>query len=329
MKKYDEYINESVFKVNLHYTKLQNKTKELFFKCLEEDRSDEYFAKQLEKIWGNIDHDFMYEALEEYRQMIRGNKSLLVEEYNKQRNNVLEIISAVVLIGYEIKLMKQKEKEYKRAKKSYLYKGNRLKYLSNMVKGYTTGVVPYHNKKNGTIRQVPLSVYASMVQNTNLVRTGWDEILNNADLTGHDLFYIPFHIFSCPHCIQYQNIVYDRKTVEDVLLRKAQEQEGDILHPNCKCQLVEYYPGITEFNRPPYTDKELEEQYKIRQKVNSLTLEKSRLRTDMKIQKQLGEQEEYDKLNQKRNKINAKIRELKNELPTEELKTSVVAINRK
>ena len=49
----------------------------------------------------------------------------------------------------------------------------------------------------------------------------------------------------------------------------------------------------------------------------------------MKIQKQLGEQEEYDKLNQKRNKINAKIRELKNELPTEELKTSVVAINRK
>ena len=45
-----------------------------------------------------------------------------------------------------------------------------------------------------------------------------------------------------------------------------------------------------------------EEKYKIRQQVNSLTLEKSRIATDMKIQKDLDNEEAYDKLNQRRNR---------------------------
>ena len=48
----------------------------------------------------------------------------------------------------------------------------------------------------------------------------------------------------------------------------------------------------------------------------------------MKIQKKLGNEDEVDKLNQKRNKINKSIRELKEALPTDELKKQVVAINR-
>ena len=73
---------------------------------------------------------------------------------------------------------------------------------------------------------------------------------------------------------------------------------------------------------------ELDNQYHIRQKVNSLTLEKDRVLTDMKIQRGLNAYDEYDKLNQKRNKINSQIRELKQELPTKELQKQVVAINR-
>jgi hypothetical protein len=77
-----------------------------------------------------------------------------------------------------------------------------------------------------------------------------------------------------------------------------------------------------------YTDAEKEEFYHIRQKTNTLTLEKSRILTDMKIQKGLGNMDEYDKLNQKRNKVNSQIRELKDSLPNNELKKQVVAINR-
>ena len=104
-------------------------------------------------------------------------------------------------------------------------------------------------------------------------------------------------------------------------------ESGDLLHPNCKCVLVPYIPGLSTMNKPNYDEGALEEQYKIRQKMNSLTLEKERLKTDINIQKRFS-QEEVDELNKQRNKINRKIRELKQELPTEELQKQVVAINR-
>ena len=52
MKNSSKYINDSVFKVNQDYSKLQNKTKELFFKCLEEGRSLDYFEKKIRKDMG-------------------------------------------------------------------------------------------------------------------------------------------------------------------------------------------------------------------------------------------------------------------------------------
>ena len=48
----------------------------------------------------------------------------------------------------------------------------------------------------------------------------------------------------------------------------------------------------------------------------------------MKIQKSLGNEEAYDKLNQKRNAINSRIRDLKSDLPTPSLQKQVGAINR-
>ena len=118
-------------------------------------------------------------------------------------------------------------------------------------------------------------------------------------------------------------------TLEEVidLTGDIEEQEGDILHPNCKCSLVIYDKNIN-YLKPGYTSSELEEQYHIRQKVNSLTLQKEKVRTDIKIQQNLGNQDEVDTLNQQRNKINKEIRKLKEALPTTELKKQVVAINR-
>ena len=330
MKKSNEFINESVFKVNLKYTRLQNETKELFFRCLDEGRSETYFNKRLNEIWGNIDHSFMDDELEEYKAIIHDNNMQLMtiaepktEEQAKKEDTIFDIISAVVIAGYELKLKRQKEKEYRSSLKSPAYQNDKDRYLSMKVEQYNSSIVPYYVKRTGEVREVPLNVYASMIHNTNLTRSAWNQTLND----GNELFYIPFHSFSCPHCLQYQNHVYTREEVENVLLTKAMEQEGDLLHPNCKCVLVPYIPGLSTMNKPNYDEGALEEQYKIRQKMNSLTLEKERLKTDINIQKRFS-QEEVDELNKQRNKINRKIRELKQELPTEELQKQVVAINR-
>lgn len=331
MKKSDEFINNRVFKTNLKYTRLQNETKELFFRCLDEGRSEKYFFKELNKIWDNVDHSFMDKDIEEYKRIIHDNNMQIMElampkseQQVKKEGSFLDIISAIVIIGYEKKLVKQKEKEYMRSLKSPTYQNDKKEYLKLKVQRYTDGIVPYYEKKTGKVREVPLNTYASMIHNTNLTRSAWNQTLND----GNDKFYIPFHNFSCPHCLQYQGQVFDRNYVEDILLIKAEEQEGNLLHPNCKCVLIPYYAGLTNIKRPMYPYAELEEQYNIRQKMNTLTLKKERLKTDINIQKRLGNQEEVDKLNQKRNKINKDIRELKNELPTEELQKQVVAINR-
>ena len=120
MKKSDEFLNESVFNVNLYYTRLQNKTKEIFFQCLEEDRDEDYFKQKIEKLWNNLDRSYMDEQLEEYRNILRQNRSLLIEEpisNDEVKSSVFDLISAVVIIGYEKKFVKQKEKEYHRIKK--------------------------------------------------------------------------------------------------------------------------------------------------------------------------------------------------------------------
>ena len=165
-----------------------------------------------------------------------------------------------------------------------------------------------------------------MIHNTNLTRAGWNQTLKDGDLMDQKKFFIPYHPFSCPHCIEHQNKVFTAKEIMKIAGR-VDEQLGDILHPNCKCELT-FYENRSQFNKPKYSKGELQEQYDIRQKTNSLTLQKEKIKTDMKIQKSLGNQDEVDKLNQQRNSINKEIRNLASELPTQALKKQVIAINR-
>ena len=338
MKKSDEFIRKSVFKVNLDFLKLENKTKELFFECLDEGKDEAYFNKRLEEIWGEENYSFMGKEIQEYRELIHENNLQIMElekaviekqpkEETKKEKSFFKTATKVVVAGYVTKLVLQKKKEYKRSLKSEAYKQDKKEYLKMKVQRYDSAVVPYYVKKTGKVRHVELNTYVSMVHNTNLTRTAWNQTLNDADTFNYQMFYIPFHFFSCPHCMEYQGKIMNRKQVEDMIGVEAEEQEGDILHPNCKCTLQIYATGA-DVDRRNYSFGELEEQYNIRQKVNGLTLKKERVLTDIKIQKRLGNIDEADKLNQERNKINAKIREIKQELPTEELQKSVVAINR-
>lgn len=328
--KNSNFIAESVFTINLKYSRLQNQTKELFFKCLDEGQDVDYFKEKIEQLWGNLNHDFIEEQIAEYEEIIHEyNMEGFIEPRNVESSNTrwFGLIPLSVAIYQEQKFVKYKEREYARSISSKAYEVDKEEYLKIKVSKYTNQIVPYFSRETGElIRYVQLSTYEAMIHNTNLTRSGWNTTLNDADIVGVGYFYIPYHPFSCEHCLEHQNRVMTKQEVID-LIGFAEEAEGDILHPNCKCVLTFYGSG-TQFNKPLYTDAELQEQYDIRQKVNSLTLKKEEIATDMKIQERLGNEDEVDKLNQQRNKINSQIRDLKEQLPTEELQKQVVAIYR-
>lgn len=334
MKNSNEFINSSVFKVNKKYTEMQNKTKELFFKCLDEGRSLSYFETKLDQLWGNLDRSFMQSELDEYEAIIHENNMTMLQirempiKEVKQTIEFFSIVAAAVILATEKKFTNRVKWDYEHSSKSVAYETDKKQYLKLKVEKYNDDkVVPYYIKKTGEIRYVSASTYNAMIHNTNMTRTAWNTTLNDADNLGFDKFYIPYHSFSCPHCLDYQGKMMTKNDVIN-LVGYAEEQEGDILHPNCKCTLHIYQEELTNISKPKFDIEELEEQYHIRQKVNKLTLEKSKILTDIRIQKKLGNFDEVDKLNQKRNKVNTQIRELQDSLPTSELKKQVVTINR-
>lgn len=334
MKKSSEFINDSVFQTNLKILKKQNETKELFFRCLDEGRDYDYFKKQLENIWDNLDYSFLQEQLLQYEEMIheyniQGKKE--VEEIPKNGSSLFPLVPLAVILTQEQRLIRWKLMEYDRSLNSYAYKEDKEDYLKLKVQKYKDNIVEYVSHEGKKSRYVELSTYTSMIQNTNLTRTAWNTTLNDADLLGIEKFYIPYHSFSCPECMTHQNKIYTKEQ----LLRMvgvAEETEGDILHPNCKCTIVMLGNGDKMMKTSSLTKGEKEEAYDIRQKVNSLTLERERLRTDLNIYKSFrdneGMQDMIDKYNQKISKINKEIRELRDELPTEEMKKQVTAIKR-
>lgn len=318
-------ISDRVFTVNLNYVKLQNKTKELFFRCLNEERELEYFEAELKKIWGNVDYSYLDEQIAEYQEEIHERNTGEERTDKGITKGVFALVPVLVIMGTDKKFQEVKTREYNTSVNSYAYKNDKEEYLKLKVKKYDNQIVPYYSKTTGElIRYVQPSTYNSMIQNTNLTRSGWNQTLDDGD--EDQMFYIPFHSFSCPECIEHQNKKMDRDEVYR-LVGEVDEVEGDILHPNCKCELT-FYDRKTKFNKPKYSDSQLEEQYHIRQKTNTLTLRKEEILSDIRIQKSLGNQDEVDKLNQQRNRINKEIKELSEALPTTELQKQVVTINR-
>ena len=324
-------IAEKVFDVNLNYVRLQNKTKELFFRCLDENRDVDYFKAELKKIWGNVDYLYLEEQINEYDSEIHEiNTGESKEDYKKDKNYVkyLALVPLATIKKVDKKFQEVKTREYNNSTKSIVYKKDKQEYLKQKVNRYNDDIVPYYSQTTGKlIRLVQPSTYNAMIQNTNLTRSGWNTTLNDGDELDQEMFYIPGHNFSCPYCVEHQEKPMTKKEVID-LIGIGEEASGDILHPNCKCELAFYEKGTKLFRISKKQKAQYEEEYEIRQKVNTLTLSKERVITDMKIQKSLGNQDEVDDLNNTRNKINKEIRELKEALPTTELKKQVVAINR-
>ena len=335
MKK-SNYIADKVFNINLKYVKLQNKTKELFFKCLDEEHDIDYFKAELEKIWSREDYSYINDEIAEYEAIIHEKniegKENIRDIPKGEEGSLFALVPAGVVLGVIRKFERIKAREYKVSINSPAFKVDKQEYLKMKVNRYTDDIIPYYSKKTGKlIRMVKPSTYNSMIHNTNLTRAGWNTTLNDADRVGNEYFIIKYHPFSCEHCINHQNKIMSKNEVIN-MVGFAEEAEGDILHPNCKCELKIFEDDDLKNIETPFkynfTREEKIEISKIRQKVNSLTLKKEEVLTDIRIQKRLGNEDEVDKLNQKRNKINKSIRDLKEALPTEELKKQVVAINR-
>ena len=316
--KNSSFIAISVFALNMYYTKKQNKSKEKFFKYLDKGIDPEEFKEELIKIWGKDNSSYIEQQIKEFRKQV----------HQENTNSKLDL-SKITIAGIGISalinetnksFLEKKVKEYTLRFNSPLLKNDKQEYLKKLVPKYTNDTKGYYSQGK-LVRNVKPSTYNSMVYNTTLTRNGWIQTINDGE--EDQLFYIPPHNFCCPICASYQGRIFTREEAIEIL-GEADEVEGDILHPNCKCVLAFYQNQPT----PRLNMAQIEEEYDIRQKVNGLTLRKEELLTDIRIQKELGNQDQVDKLNQQRNKINSQIRELKNQLDSEEKQKQVTAIYR-
>lgn len=342
MKKSSELIEKNVYLVNVRYTKMMNKTKELYFKCLEENKSVEFFENEVSKIWDNVDHRFMDKQIAELRELVNSNN--VEQAINLGRFQNKEYIETMKWT-YDDEFFKlTPESDFKAFEKRYkrnvvtnykvahnsIQNADKEEYLIKKLDRYdkqVNQVVAYYHKNGMLAHFVKLSTYLAMVHNVDLTRSGWNQTLADSEKLGKREFIIPYHSFSCPYCYQYQNKILTAQEVEEWLGVEAREQTGDVLHPNCKCTLSIYWSPIQK-TTDMISEKENNEQYKIRQKVNSLTLKRTNLKTDLKIAKYIGDESQVDKIKTKISKINKAVKEEVNKLPTTSLKTQVKVINR-
>lgn len=341
MKKSSEEISKNVYLTNVFYTKLQNKTKELYFKYLEENRSYDDFEKEVSKLWDNIDHRFMDKQIDKLEKIVNSNNveeainlGRLDETYRNTEYWVIDNEYFKLTPESDFKAIEQKFKrnvlnQFKLAKKTIKNVDKDL-YLQARIDSYSKSinqVITYFNKDNKIARKVQLSTYLAMLHNVDLTRAGWNQTMSDSEKLDRELFIIPYHPFSCLECAEWQNRILTKEQVENIIGIEAVERTGDILHPNCKCTLSIFW-DYEQVNKDIKSSYEIENEYAIRQKINSLTLARANLRTDIKIANSLGNQDKVDKLKAKVSVINRNIRELRNQLPTEDLKKQVVAINR-
>ena len=339
----EQYIGDSVYLINQHYTNLQSKTKVLYFRCLEQNKDLEYFETQVDKIWANIDHSFMDKQIDKLQQIIHDNnikvaieiggfdgESKIKIDNDQKVKEYFKLTPESEFNKVERKFLQRVKSNYKKSLSS-IKKQDKDTYIEHKLEVYDQEVnqiiAYYKSDGQGIARYVQVSSYLSMLHNVDLTRSGWNQTIMDAIYLNASYFIIPYHNFSCEHCRYYQNRPLSRFEVENVLGLEAKEQVGDILHPNCKCTLSIYWDE-SQIEKTTYTPQEQDEFYEIRQKVNNYSLQLDKLITDRKIIAKYGTGAQLDSIDKKISNYTSKTLELVNMLPTSELKRQVEAINR-
>ena len=306
----EEYIRSEVNKdKNKKYEEL-DKVKLTYFVFLLGLASTEAFKEEVKKIIKKPNHDYS-KIKEMIKEINPKTANTVFKEPDKDKIEKLKFkISDFDELKARDKYIRVITNYYGRTlgtiKKEHI---KEAEYLLEKVSKYDKieKVVPYYDKKGNIVAYHDIASYNSMVYNTNLTNSVWNETLDNAIRTENDLVYVPGHWGSCPYCLPYEDRVYSLTDTNPIYPNIQVALDGGLKHPNCKHPIENYSSTIKtspSVSSPP-------EVYNSLQKINALELKKNRLKTDKAIYKELGSYEDIDKVNQKIRKINENIKEQK------------------
>ena len=323
----EEYISNEVWKCTLKYIRMMRITKEKFFEDLQNGVSVEEYSKGIKNLW-NIDHDYMDKAIEELNRLvaekdfsdfeeyaITTQKSIKLEDgklyYEVQDKKIYPLNPESDFRTMENRYVNDHIKAYSSQVKGLYLVSDKESYLSELVPKYDKldKTIPYYNKDGSLKCYNTIATYNSMLYNWNLTHSAWNRTEYDSEFLGNDLEYLVAHPYSCPLCMEYQGKVYTNDPKNKKYTYKGVAIDGGVGHPNCKHTWTLYW-SEEQIQRDKYNTAEWEEKYKTQQKLQSLDLEKSRLLSDRRIYKSLGNQGKVDECTTKIKAIREKKKQL-------------------
>lgn len=315
-----EVINEEVQSYSKENYDYLDEVKKLVFICLIGKVSYDIFKSKLNKINSKYNKIEKNRTLKGYKKVkdkvVETNKKPIssekIEFTEKNLSDLLFKLDKTSQIKAKDKFIRVITNYYKTtlktAKKEYISIDD---YLKKKLTQYdkVEKVVAYHNQ-DGTIRAYhDIASYNSMVYNTNLTSGAWNETINYCYENDTDIVYVEPHPFSCPLCQKWQGKFYSLTGKSKKYPNIEVAYKGGLKHPNCKHNIT---TNVGQRETDDYSSNEWVERYKARQKKQALELKRKRLKTDREIFRELGNQEEVDKINAKIRKLNSAIKEQKN-----------------
>lgn len=328
----ENYIEEEVWNCVLKYVRMMRTTKEKYFESLLDGKSIEQYSKELKDLW-TIDHSYMDKAIEELNKMVT---EIDIKDYEQYEKPITEQQSIKLNDGklyYEVRdeqiyplnpesdfiklenrYVNDHIKSYSRQSELINKIPNKTEYLSNLVTKYDKldKTIPYFNKDGSIKCYNTIATYNSMLYNWNLTHSAWNRTNYDAEILGNDLQYLVAHPYSCPNCMYYQGKVYTTNPNNKKYPQKSEAIDGGVGHPNCKHTWTLYWDK-DQIQDEKWNSNEWEEKYKNDQKTKSLNLEKSRLLSDRRIYKSLGQQDKVDECTSKIKTIREKMQELQDQ----------------
>lgn len=307
--KTDIFIAESVEILKNNYLRRMLKTKQLFFKCLQENKTSQEFLSEFSKIWNDLDYRFMRDQKIELEK--------LIDELNKASPNDVtkEFIKTITTSSFDDVLKKYEKtlERYYESKLSTMENGINDKdlYLSNFVDKYDNqqACIPYRTKEGLIHSYHDIADYSSMIFNTNLTRTAINRTLFDAEYLNKDLVYIPAHNLSCPRCMEWQGRVYSISGKDKRYPKLEEAYSNGMGHPNCKHIPVTYWDE-SQIQSDRFDSIEWEEEYRTNQKKKAIKREIKKQNTDLKIYKSLNNQSKIDLTKNKLRKLRSRLSEL-------------------
>jgi len=314
-----ELINEEVQSYSKESYDYLDEVKKLVFNCLIGKISYDIFKGKLNKVnskYNKIEKNRTSKGYKKVKdKVVETNETPISSEKidftEKKLSDLLFKLDKTSQIKAKDKFIKVVTNYYKTtlktAKKEYISIDD---YLKKKLTQYdkVEKVVAYHNQ-DGTIRAYhDIASYNSMVYNTNLTSSAWNETINYCYENNTDIVYVEPHPFSCPLCQEWQGKFYSLTGKSSRYENIENAYKGGLKHPNCKHNIT---TNVGQKETDDYSSDEWKDRYQARQKKQALELKRKRLKTDRDIYKELNNYEEVDKINAQIRTLNSAIKEQK------------------